>query len=523
MNTIFFRFGFVLMSLGCGWVSAQEAEIVKLVSNKVDGMVIYRPSMLVGSKSFGEFNNATDGDARELLSLHTEFLVAMSLASLKDLDEVAFTVTKSTDLQPATHAVIIFRTHDSNEEGFELLCFDAEELKVIDGKEIRVKPEGKGINGFRYVSILDDKTIVWSTSEAGVLEVIQTKPEDHKSASWYEAWKEFENHPVSMGFNSRFVSNLKLIKEEEEQRVGGGGLTLDKTCTLDVKIKCFDAEDADYVEDSLSAGIENANKSLGNFAKKDQPRIVVDLVSLVQKSVKDLEVSRSGLEKINYSLSPDLDPEILGPVVKYYVAKIKEARATEKREKIAHAIRVFEKSYGYLPAPAMEHQGQKHSWRVALLPFLGHSDIYSRYRFDEKWNSPHNQKVTGVMPDVYRNSEMEADTNRSGWFLIYGKSAAIDGDELRTLANVGDGLKNTILAVESKLDRHWAEPYDIPLDARVMGKLGGFDDNGFHALFADGSSHFIQLGKNVDRRSLLGLLTANGGESFELNSVNQKR
>src|SRR5262245_19784659 len=40
----------------------------------------------------------------------------------------------------------------------------------------------------------------------------------------------------------------------------------------------------------------------------------------------------------------------------------------------------------------------KHSWRVALLPYLEAQPLYNEYHFDEPWDSEHNKKLIPKMP-----------------------------------------------------------------------------------------------------------------------------
>lgn len=42
------------------------------------------------------------------------------------------------------------------------------------------------------------------------------------------------------------------------------------------------------------------------------------------------------------------------------------------------------------------------SWRVHLLPYLGRSDLYGKFNFEEPWTSEHNLALLPQIPDVYR-------------------------------------------------------------------------------------------------------------------------
>ncbi len=45
------------------------------------------------------------------------------------------------------------------------------------------------------------------------------------------------------------------------------------------------------------------------------------------------------------------------------------------------------------------------SWRVHLLPFLGHNALYKQFRLEEPWDSPHNQQLLSSMPRLLSGCE----------------------------------------------------------------------------------------------------------------------
>ena len=72
-------------------------------------------------------------------------------------------------------------------------------------------------------------------------------------------------------------------------------------------------------------------------------------------------------------------------------------------KRIGAALQQYHDRCGsFPPAYVLNKEGQRwHSWRVLLLPDLGHADLYAQYRFDEPWNGPHNRQLLGRMPAVY--------------------------------------------------------------------------------------------------------------------------
>ena len=73
--------------------------------------------------------------------------------------------------------------------------------------------------------------------------------------------------------------------------------------------------------------------------------------------------------------------------------------------KIALALEGYQTKYKVYPPPVVfDRQGQPlHSWRVLILPYLDKEDekLYSEFKLDEPWDSPHNSKLTLRMPKAY--------------------------------------------------------------------------------------------------------------------------
>ena len=54
------------------------------------------------------------------------------------------------------------------------------------------------------------------------------------------------------------------------------------------------------------------------------------------------------------------------------------------------------------PAALTSKDGQPLlSWRVILLPYLDHKDLFSKFHLDEPWDSTHNKTLLPLMPDIY--------------------------------------------------------------------------------------------------------------------------
>lgn len=82
----------------------------------------------------------------------------------------------------------------------------------------------------------------------------------------------------------------------------------------------------------------------------------------------------------------------------------RKIQVRESLQKIGHAFRQYAESNNrFPPAQVYDKEGTPlYSWRVLILPFLGHKDLYGRFHLDESWDSPHNIKLLRYMPEAYR-------------------------------------------------------------------------------------------------------------------------
>jgi prepilin-type processing-associated H-X9-DG protein len=212
---------------------------------------------------------------------------------------------------------------------------------------------------------------------------------------------------------------------------------------------------------------------------------------------------------------------LLLPAVQAAREAARRAQCVNNLKQIGRAMHNYESSYGSLPPAAITDKDGKPllSWRVAILPYIEHAELYGRFKFDEPWDSPHNKALLSEMPLSYRcPSERLDDPNEPGmttYKVIVGPTSLFENDPQRgtKIAQITDGTSNTLMVVESNDAVPWTKPEDLPFDPNPSSELpavGSAHPGGFNALMADGAVRFLH--DTIDLSTLRALITKNGGE-----------
>ena len=187
----------------------------------------------------------------------------------------------------------------------------------------------------------------------------------------------------------------------------------------------------------------------------------------------------------------------------------------EKISDIHSAMREFARVFGHFPGAVNRHvKGHPpHSWRVALLPLLGHSDLYREYRFDQPWDSPSNSKLIEKIPKVFSDSEVAGKQTNSTFYVITGEETAFPLDRPTSWADITDEFFYTIGIVNAKLDIPWTKPEDIESKAATqLLSAGGLVTSIDGAVF--------KIPANPPDNLLRDMITRSGGEVMHFNLLN---
>lgn len=199
-----------------------------------------------------------------------------------------------------------------------------------------------------------------------------------------------------------------------------------------------------------------------------------------------------------------------------YNARRGAKRNTEagRLQQLFGAFLNYEEIHGrFPPASVADHTGRPaHSWRVLLLPFLGHDALYREYDFREPWDGPHNRRLWGRMPDVFHCARSSDAEHTCFVAIIDDHGFWRNNGEVRA-SHVKDGLIVSVMFVRHPdSDIRWTEPRDLDwadLKASINQAKG---DSGAKMLFMFGSGMAREIPLELGADRIHGIITIDGGE-----------
>jgi prepilin-type processing-associated H-X9-DG protein len=203
---------------------------------------------------------------------------------------------------------------------------------------------------------------------------------------------------------------------------------------------------------------------------------------------------------------------LLLPAVQAAREAARRQQCVNNLKQIGLAFNLVHDAQGHFPTAAITDPGGKPllSWRVAILPALGHDSLYRQFKLDEPWDSAHNQALLTQMPRTYAcPSDGPGPLSTTRYQVITGPGTLFEGTKEFSIANVTDGTSNTLLAIEARQPVPWTRPDDVDI-AELSAALGGPHPGGGNAVFADGSVRFLKT--SIGPANLRSFATKDGGE-----------
>jgi hypothetical protein len=134
---------------------------------------------------------------------------------------------------------------------------------------------------------------------------------------------------------------------------------------------------------------------------------------------------------------------------------------------LALSFHEYQDEHGSLPPPFTRSPDGTPllSWRVLLLPYLEQKDLYSRFHFDEPWDSAHNQLLIAEAPRIYCPYVLVVPAPGMTYYRVFaGPGASFEGDKGMNLMHDFPDREHTILAVEARDAIPWTKPEIMNFD-----------------------------------------------------------
>lgn len=310
----------------------------------------------------------------------------------------------------------------------------------------------------------------------------------------------------------------------KDTTVVAAGITFGQTSEVDLVAWCDGDESAERVEQTLQSLIPLARNLLSSAKesmKSAPPEAQGPISSMLvfsEELLTALKVGRDG-KQVTASTQTEAGtlPVMLGlmlPAIQSARMAARRAQASNNIKQIMLAFHNYHAKHSHFPAAAVVGPDgkTKHSWRVALLPFLGQQELYDSYKLDEPWDSPDNLKLQNAMPQVYRDPNSSPDATHTSYVGLVGEGTGLgNGEESVRIRDMKDGTSNTIMVVETTDQVAWTSLTDIKYDPEADLPKLGFLPGIFTAGLADGAALVISLKAEETVRAMI---TRNGGEDL---------
>ncbi len=209
---------------------------------------------------------------------------------------------------------------------------------------------------------------------------------------------------------------------------------------------------------------------------------------------------------------------LLLPAVQQAREAARRSACTSNMKQIGVALHNYHDEYGSLPPAyvADANGSPMYSWRVLILPQLGHQQLYDRFDLSQPWDSPVNRLVLLSMPKTYRcPSHPDLHGTTTNYAAVLGPNCMFTGSEPVAFRTATDGLGMTLIVGEaSGASISWTQPVDIDVsNGAMLGDPNGFSSHHIGgANFVVGNGTVLFISDDFNPQTLQGLFTRNGGE-----------
>lgn len=190
-------------------------------------------------------------------------------------------------------------------------------------------------------------------------------------------------------------------------------------------------------------------------------------------------------------------------------------------KQLALGLHNYHSANNALPTYHKMEQSKGLSWRVHILPYIEHSDLYNEFHLDEAWDSPHNIRLLERMPQIFKpvipiGSKETVKPFHTTYVAPIGEKTVFGQDKVVDFQHVTDGTSNTVIFVELKTEHAipWTSPEEYRFDpANPAAKLRSFNGRVI-TTYMDGSVRTIS--ESEPAAAWNAVFSRNGGEVVDI-------
>ncbi len=215
------------------------------------------------------------------------------------------------------------------------------------------------------------------------------------------------------------------------------------------------------------------------------------------------------------------------PAIYGSAARARLAASQNNMKQLIIGLHNYHDAFEALPAAhSVDPQGKPLlSWRVHILPFLGHTHLYDQFHLDEPWDSPHNKDLIAQMPLEFKHPQLQLPEGTTVYQAVTGDRGMLQpqkkGDRRivsRTLESVSnlDGVSNTVLLVETPAEAAvvWTQPSDFEVEKEgLVERLRGVWKGRIVLGIGDGAIRIVS--SEIGEEQMRSLLTVDDGAAVD--------
>lgn len=277
----------------------------------------------------------------------------------------------------------------------------------------------------------------------------------------------------------------------------------------------------------LKQSEDPVEQALGRY----QERIMNQMAGAFLPTQEDARLIVYRLAPSESGQNPMMTTAVVGVLVALLLPAVQASREAARRSQTMNHLKMLllallnyqDMNGKFPPSASFDSEGRPMlSWRVHILPFLEHGELYKQFHLDEPWDSEHNRKLIPLMPSFYLDpaSKHTQQEGLSNYLGVKGEGMIFDDSKQDiTFKDIIDGTSNTIvlLQVNDEQAAIWTKPQDWEFNAQspLLGLAPNVRPAVFLAGFTDG--HVAAISQTVDAGVFKAMLTRAGEEIVDDN------